>query len=109
MGAVRVEGPRAYALLQAVLPKLLGLKKSEAEEALAFFPSTGRMKGRHTTDEFLLPIWKRFAIDTLRQWNSRRREKHTDTELNDLARTWVEGRIRRARRFIRSQPTTDAG
>jgi len=107
-GAVRVEGARAYALLQVVLPRLLGLKKSEAEAALAFFPNTGRMKGRHTTDEFFLLLWKQYAIDTLRQWNSRRRAKRSDDELQDLAKTWVEGRIRRARRFLRNQPTTKA-
>ena len=102
-GAVRVQGPKGYALLQTILPRLVGLKALEAQAALDFFPSTGRIKGRHTTDEFLVPVWERFAADTLSGWNSRRRVKTGQEEIERLAAAWVEGRIRRARRFVDAQ------
>ncbi|HEV2226300.1 MAG TPA: hypothetical protein VGR56_05785, partial [Nitrososphaerales archaeon] len=102
VGAVRVQGARAYALLETLLPHLAGLKASEAKAALAFFPQTGRITGRHTTDEFLVSVWKEFAVSSLKSWNARRRRKLSDDELVNLSRTWVEGRIRRARRFIDS-------
>ncbi|MDA4126528.1 MAG: hypothetical protein OK452_04905 [Thaumarchaeota archaeon] len=102
VGAVRVQGAKAYALLETLLPHLMGLKASEAKAALAFFPQSGRVKGRHTTDELFLPVWKEFAIGSLRSWNARRRKKLSDDELVSLAGTWVEGRIKRAHRFIDS-------
>jgi hypothetical protein len=102
VGAVRVQGAKAHALLETLLPHLMGLKASEAKAALVFFPRTGRIKGRHTTDEFFLPVWREFAISSLRSWNARRRKRLSDEELVNLAKTWVEGRIRRARRFIDS-------
>jgi len=100
MGAVRVQGARAYALLQLILPFLEGLKAMEARAALGFFPPAGKVGGRHTTDEFLLPIWEAFAIESLRSWNSHRIVKESSSYLEDMARTWVEGRVRRARRFV---------
>jgi len=100
MGAVRVQGARAYAVLQILLPKLVGLKRMEAMEALKFFPPSGIVKGRHTTDEFLAKAWNAYAHRTLHDWNSKRRIKLSEHELDSLARSWVEGRMRRARRFI---------
>ena len=108
MGAVRVQGARAYAVLQILLPKLVGLKRMEAEEALRFFPPSGIVRGRHTTDEFLAKAWKEHAHKTLHEWNSRRRIKASEGELNSLARTWVQGRIRRARRFLDAKPLPKA-
>ena len=102
MGAVRVQSARAYSLLEVIAPHLEGLKAMEAKAALQFFPPSGRLRGRHTTDEFLLPVWKDFALDTLSSWNSRRRVKIRQEEILARAEKWVEGRTRRARRFIDS-------
>ena len=100
MCAVRVQSAKAHALLRALKEHLYGLKAMEADEALRFFPSSGVVRGRHTTDEFLEPVWRKFANETLVQWNSRRRIKEPPEVLEGFARTWVRGRIRRARRFI---------
>jgi hypothetical protein len=97
---VRMYSSKAYALLDTVLPHMAGLKAMEARAALAFFPPTGIASGKHTTDEFLTPVWKEFALLSLKSWSARRRQKIEDEELEILAKTWVEGRIKRARRFV---------
>ncbi len=102
MGAVRVQSARAYALLELLRPRLVGLKALEATAALSFFTPPGRVKGRHTTDEFLASVWRAYAINTLLEWNLRRRMKIGPGEINVRAKTWVEGRIKRARRFLES-------
>ena len=102
MGAIRIQSARAYALLQVIGPHLVGLKAMETKAALAYFPSSGLVRGRHTTDEFFLPVWKDFALDTLCSWNSRRRVKIRQEAILVRAEKWVEGRTRRARRFIDS-------
>ena len=109
MGAIRIQSARAYALLQVIRPHLVGLKAMETKAALAYFPSTGLVRGRHTTDEFLVSVWKRFAIEILQQWNSRRTHKESARNLQEFARTWVEGRIRRARRFVDAEATSTPG
>lgn len=106
LGALRVSSSKAYALLVQVESLLLGLKKREARSALQFFPPSGIVRGRHTTDEFLIPVWKEFALETLTEWNSRRRIKIGQEEIEARARSWVEGRIRRARRFVDVQRGT---
>lgn len=100
MGAVRVQAARAYTLLEILLPRLVGLKAMEAAAALNFFPPSGLIGGRHTMDEFLTPVWWKFAQRCMAEWNSRRRVKASDAELENWTRAWVEGRIRRARRFL---------
>jgi hypothetical protein len=100
MGAIRVQSARAYALLRVLSAHLVGLKALEAEAALAFFPPSGRLKGRHPTEEFLAPIWRSYAARCLNEWNSRRRARITDEEVEERAREWVRGRIARSRRFI---------
>jgi hypothetical protein len=100
LGMVRVHGAKAFALLQILLDSLFGLKAMEAKAALEFFPPSGSLKGRHTTDEFMIPVWREFALRTLKAWNSRRRLKMEPDEIERLSETWVEGRIRRARRFV---------
>ena len=97
---VRMLSSKAYVLLEILLPEMQGLKAMEARAALCFFPRAGIIRGRHTTDEFLVPIWKEFATSSLTSWNAKRRKRLSDDELASLARTWVEGRIRRARRFV---------
>jgi hypothetical protein len=100
VGAVRVQNGRAYALLQLLLPRLLGLKLAEATAALEFFPPSGRVKGRHTTDEFLTSVWRDHARRTLLEWDRLRVVKHSADDLKMWADDWVKGRIRRARRFV---------
>jgi hypothetical protein len=86
--------------VEIIGPHLVGLKAMEARAALKFFPPSGLLRGRHTTDEFLTHVWEEFAIHTLHEWNSRRISKLSDHALENYARGWVEGRIRRARRFV---------
>jgi hypothetical protein len=100
LGMVKVHAAKAYALLGLIQDHLVGLKAMEARAALFFFPPSGSLRGRHTTDEFLVEVWKQFARESLHQWNSRRRVKQPDRVLEELATSWVEGRIRRARRFV---------
>ncbi len=100
MSAIRVQSARAYALLEAIAPHLLGLKAMEAQAALRRFPPSGILRGRHTTEEFFLPIWKQFPLEALILWNARRRVKMSQLEIFALAEKWVEGRVKRARRFI---------
>ena len=104
MGAVRVQGPRAYATLRLLRPRLMGLKGMEADEALRFFPPSGGVGGRHTTDEFLTKTWRDYAKGCYSEWNKRRRIKSSRDDMERLAAAWVEGRIRRARRFIDRPP-----
>jgi hypothetical protein len=99
MGSLRVQSARAYVLLEIILPHLVGLKAKEAEAALKFFPPTGLLRGRHTTEEFLLNVWKEFAIDSFHEWNMRRRVKIREGEIIARVHKWVEGRVKRARRF----------
>jgi len=91
---------KAYALLETILPHMFGLKAMEAKAALSFFPRSGTLNGRHTTDEFLLPVWKEFAITSLKAWSVGRRRPLSAEEINKRAEAWVEGRISRARRFL---------
>jgi hypothetical protein len=100
IGAIRVQSARAYALLDAILPHLVGLKAKEAEAALKFFPPSGLRRGRHTTDEFLFVVWKEFSLNAIHEWNKMRKVKISEEEINERARIWVESRIRRARRFL---------
>jgi len=100
MGAIRVQSARAYALLEVLLPNLVGLKAKEATAALAFFPPSGKMAGRHTTDEFLFHVWKTYALKTLLEWNSRRRVKISQEEIESRGTSWLESRIARSRRFL---------
>ena len=96
----QIRSAKAYALLETILPHMYGLKAMEARAALSFFPRTGTLKGRYTTDEFLLPVWEEFAITSLRAWSARRRKPLSSEEIQRRAKAWVEGRIRRARRFL---------
>jgi hypothetical protein len=104
MVAVRVQSARAYTLLEIVMPYLTGLKRREAQVALNVFPHTGMLRGRHTTDEFFLDVWKEFAVDVLSEWNKKRKVKTNERELLERAQKWVEGRVKRARRFRDAHP-----
>ncbi|MDV3278632.1 MAG: hypothetical protein LYZ69_09260 [Nitrososphaerales archaeon] len=100
MGAVKVHAAKAYALLEVLGNRLSGLKAMEAKAALNFFPRSGSVRGRHTTDEFLVPVWREYAHEALKAWNSKRRVKLGETQIGEWAASWLEGRIKRARRFI---------
>jgi hypothetical protein len=97
---VKVVGPEAYSSLEAIRSNLIGLKAFEVDEALKFFPRSGVVKGRHTTDEFLTPAWIRFGELVLETWNSRRAAHLTKLELRHLLSGWLESRRRRARRYL---------
>jgi len=108
MMGVRMSSAKAYALLETILPHMYGLKAMEAKEALVFFPSSGILRGRHTTDEFLSSVWKEFAITSLRSWSARRRQHLSVEEIQKRAEAWVEGRIFRARRFLEGRVSSEA-
>ena len=97
---VRMISAKAYALLEILLPYMYGLKAMEARAALAFFPRYGTLKGRHTSDEFLTDVWREFALRSVSHWNEVRDEKLSAGEVQAFADAWVNGRIRRARRFL---------
>ena len=92
MGAIRVQSARAHALLRVLTTCLVGLKALEAKAALASFPPSGRLKGRHTTEGFLAPIWKSYAMDCLNEWNERRRVGIAREEIRRQADEWVAGK-----------------
>lgn len=102
---IRIQTARAYAVLRIVDSHLTGLKKMEADAALEFFPPCGFVSGRHTTDEFLSAVWEGFARRTLTDWNSHRREPLSCHELDTLAKSWLQGRIARSRRFVSVTPS----
>jgi hypothetical protein len=101
----RLDGPRAFATLAVLLDSLIGLKRMEAEAALGFFPPNGSLKGRHTTDEFLLPAWMKFATKTLTGWNGLKEFPLEQKEIENYADSWLDGRIARSRRFISGTPS----
>jgi hypothetical protein len=103
---LRMVSAKACALLELLLPEMQGLKAMEARAALSYFPRTGTLPGRHTSDEFMIPVWKEFAMNSLRSWNARRRQKLSEDQMKEMARAWVERRIRRARRFIETSATS---
>ena len=108
MLGVRMGSAKAYTLLETILPHLFGLKAMEAKAALSFFPRSGTLHGRHTTDEFLLRVWEEFAITSLRAWSAKRRHPLSTQEIQRRTDAWVQGRIRRARRFLDATPLPKA-
>lgn len=99
LGGVKVQSAKAFALLRILSGYLVGLKAMEAAAALRYFPPSGTLRGKHTTDEFLVPVWRSYAIQTLTAWSAKRRVKMTEQEILGRAETWIQGRVKRARRF----------
>jgi hypothetical protein len=97
---LRVYGAKAYAFLEAVVDELNGLKFDEARAALAFFPRAGFVSGRHTTDEFMLEAWETYAVASVTAWNQNRLHKLPPDRIAQIAREWVEYRIRKSRRYV---------
>ncbi|HEV2137317.1 MAG TPA: hypothetical protein VGR53_00575 [Nitrososphaerales archaeon] len=96
---VKILSAEAYALLVSIRKELLGLKRMEAEAVLKFFPPSGYLKGRHTTDEFMMRAWKRYANGVVSKWSRRKRIPFSQAEREKLVESWIETRVRRARRF----------
>ncbi len=90
----------AYAVLRVLQPELVGLKADEAKAALAYFPPSGYVKGRHTTDEFLLPIWRVFTTRVVHRWNAKKKSPLDGSTVIKIIDRWLEGRINRARRNL---------
>jgi hypothetical protein len=100
MSCTKLRSAEAYALLKSLRGELLGLKAMEAVAALAYFPASGYLPGRHTTDEFLLPVWKLYSSRVVTEWNKKRRLQLTEDQLERMAKAWVSSRVKRARTFL---------
>jgi hypothetical protein len=97
---LRVQGARACSLLGILSNELTGLKALEAEAALAFFPPSGLVKGKVTTDAYMGSVWRRFARESAELWNARRRSKLSQLQIDEIVDAWVLNRTGRARRGI---------
>ncbi|HEV2227059.1 MAG TPA: hypothetical protein VGR56_09695 [Nitrososphaerales archaeon] len=105
---IRIHSAEAYALLLTIKNELVGLKRMEAEAALRFFPASGYLKGRHSTDEFMLKAWRKYADSVISRWSLRKPAPLTTVEKKRLVESWMEKRIRRARYFRRLSDNTKA-
>lgn len=97
VSAVRVRTAEAYALLQALREELVGLKKMEAEAALRFFPPSGVLRGRHSTDEFMFPVWLTFAKRVIAEWDKKGSFPLTREERAGILDSWLGMRLRKGR------------
>lgn len=97
LSAVKVRSAEAYALLQAIRKELIGLKKMEAEAALEFFPSTGFMKGRHPTAEFLTSAWVRYGSTVIAEWNRTSPNPVSAAQESLLLKIWLRNRMRKGK------------
>jgi DNA-binding XRE family transcriptional regulator len=105
---VKVHSAEAYALLLAIKNELVGLKRMEAEAALSFFPASGYLKGRHSTDEFMMNTWRNYAESVVSHWSIRKQAPITTAEKEKLVESWIANRVRRARYFRRRTRNTKA-
>lgn len=105
---VKVHSAEAYALLSAIKDELVGLKRMEAEAALSFFPPSGYLKGRHSTDEFMMRAWRKYAESVISHWSIRKKAPLTSVEKEQLVESWIANRVRRARYFRRKSRNTKA-
>lgn len=97
VSAVKVRSAEAYALLRTIQKELFGLKRLEAEAALGFFPASGFLKGRHPTDEFMIPIWRTYAKGVLSEWNKKRDAPVTGAEEDAMLQSWMKKRIKKGK------------
>lgn len=93
---VRVHSAEAYAMLGAIRKDLLGLKRLEAESALNYFPQSGYVKGRHSTDEFMRGAWREYSKRVISDWNERSGNRVTEDEEQELVRAWIATRSRKS-------------
>jgi len=103
MHIIRVQGPKAYGLLHEVGEHLTGLKALEAKAALSFFPSSGRVKGRLTTDTYMNTAWSQFARQCVETWNRKRKSKLSSNQTEEIIEAWIANRTNRARRGLTSK------
>jgi hypothetical protein len=97
---IEVQGARAYSLLGLVSEELTGLKALEAKAALAFFPPSGIVKGKLTTDVYMGTVWRQFARESAEVWNRKRRSKLSSLEVDEMVEAWILNRTARARRGL---------
>jgi hypothetical protein len=97
---IKVQGARAYSLLGILSKELTGLKALEAEAALSFFPPTGIIEGKLTTDVYMGAVWRRFARESAEVWNMKRRSKLLPFQIDEIVEAWVLNRTARARRGL---------
>jgi hypothetical protein len=105
---VKILSAEAYALLVSVRNELLGLKRMEAESALKFFPPSGYLKGRHSTDEFMIGAWRVYAEGVVSKWSRRKRIPPSQAEQEKLVESWIVTRVKRARYFRDASRNTKA-
>ncbi len=97
---IKVQGARAYSLLGLLSKELTGLKALEGRAALDFFPPSGIVKGKLTTDIFMATVWMQFARQSVEVWNSKRRKKLSPLQIEDMIEAWTLNRTARARRGL---------
>ena len=100
MHVIRLQGSRAYCLLELLSNELEGLKASEAKAALAYFPPSGIVEGKVTTDVYFERVWRDFASESIEAWNKKRKKKVSVVQMESLLESWVGNRIARARRSL---------
>lgn len=105
---VKVQGARAYGLLEILSKELTGLKAREAEAAIEFFPASGIVKGKVTTDVYMAAVWRKFASESTTLWNTRRRVKLSPARIDEIVDAWVLNRTARARRGLEGDNPTRA-
>ena len=99
MRYVRLHSAEAYSLLSCIRSELLGLKQFEAEAALRYFPPCGYVHGRHSTDEFMLAAWRKYAQGVVSGWNVMKKVPLAVGEVNKMIESWIDSRVRRSRYF----------
>jgi len=104
---LKVQGVRAYSLLGLVSKELIGLKALEASAALTFFPPSGIVKGKVTTDEYMGRVWRQFARESAEVWNRKRRSKLSPAQIQEMIEAWILNRTARARRGLIQHDTTE--
>jgi hypothetical protein len=100
MHIVKVQGARAYCLLRMLSEELIGLKALEAEAALSFFPKTGVVKGKVTTDLYMNNAWREFATESVEKWNKKKRIARSSERERSIVEAWMKNRMSRARRGL---------
>ena len=101
---VRIHSAEAYSLLDCIVNELLGLKRFEAESVIGYFPPSGIVKGRHSTDEFMFDAWVQYAEEIVSRWAKSNRTAVSDVVAKSVVRSWLSSRVARARYFRKDDP-----
>jgi len=97
---VKLQGARAYGLLEILSKELTGLKALEASAALRYFTTSGIVKGKLTTDVYMGTVWRQFARQSVEGWNRKRRNKLSPLQISEMVEMWIQNRTARARRGL---------